>query len=166
MRSDEFKTLVLELNQALYRFAKSFLTNSQEAEDCVQEVFIKLWHKRASLSQVKNIKAFAMKMTRNLCLDKMKGRQYVMLEIEKETIATDLDPLRQLEGSDAMACVERIIALLPEQQRTVIHLRSIEGLEMEEIVEVTGMRIEHVRVTLSRARITIRQLYQKHYGQN
>lgn len=164
MHPEEFKTLVLSLHRSLYRFARSFLIDSQEAEDCVQEVFLKLWLKQSSLEKINNLKAFAMQMTRNLCLDKLKARKHMMLNIEHERIASDLSPHRQLEAADAVACMEKVIALLPEQQRTLIHLRNIEGLEMNEIAAVTDMTIEHVRVTLSRARTAIRQLYQQHYG--
>jgi len=164
MHPEEFKTLVLSLHRSLYRFARSFLAESQEAEDCVQEVLLKLWLKRSSLGEVKNPKAYAMQMTRNLCLDKLKKRKHMTLEMEHERIASDQRPDRQLETADAVACMEKIMALLPEQQRTLIHLRNVEGLEMKEIAEVTDMTIEHVRVTLSRARMAIRQLYQQHYG--
>jgi len=164
MHPEEFKTLVLSLHRALYRFARSILTDAQEAEDCIQEIFLKLWLKRSSLAEVKNIKAFAMQMTRNLCLDKLKSRKHIMLDIAHEHLASDISPHRQLETADAVACMEKIIALLPEQQRTLIHLRNIEGLEMKEIADVTDMTVEHIRVTLSRARIAIRQLYQQHYG--
>jgi len=164
MHPEEFKTLVLSLHRSLYRFARSFLADSQEAEDCVQEVFLKLWLKRSSLADVNNLKAFAMQMTRNLSLDKLKSRKHVTLDIAHERITSDLSPHQQLEAADAVACMEKVIALLPEQQRTLIHLRNVEGLEMKEIAEVTDMTVEHVRVTLSRARTAVRQLYQQHYG--
>jgi len=165
MHPEEFKILVLSLHRSLYRFSRSFLTDPQEAEDCVQEVFLKLWLKRSVLAEVRNLRAFAMQMTRNLCLDKLKSKKHMTLEIEHERVASaDLGPHRQLEAADAVACMEKVIALLPEQQRTLIHLRNVEGLEMKEIAEVTDMTVEHVRVTLSRARTAIRQLYQQHYG--
>lgn len=164
MHPEEFKILALSLHQSLYRFARSFLLDSQDAEDCVQEIFLKLWLKRSSLAEINNPKAFAMQMTRNLCLDKLKSKKHIMLDIEHEHIASDLSPHRQLEAADLVACMEKVITLLPEQQRTLIHLRNIEGLEMKEIAAVTDMTIEHVRVTLSRARTAIRHLYQQHYG--
>lgn len=161
--SEEFKTRVLPLQPSLYRFAKSLLRDRQEAEDCVQEMLLRLWSRRESLPVVDNIKAFAMKMTRNFCLDKLKTRKHVV-DISKEVIPSDVDLHRQVEVNDAVARIEAIMLLIPEQQRSLMHLRNIEGLEMAEIAEITGLSVEHARVTLSRARIAIRQLYEKQYG--
>jgi len=161
---EDFKTLILPLYQPLYRFARSFLNDAQESEDCVQDIFLKLWLKRGSLGDVRSIKAFAMQMTRNLCLDRLKGRKGPMLDVAAQEIESGVDPHRQLETTDLLIYMEKIIARLPEQQRTLIHLRNVEGLEMAEIAVVTNMNVEHVRVTLSRARMTIRQLYEKLHG--
>jgi RNA polymerase sigma factor (sigma-70 family) len=162
--SEEFKTRVLPLQPSLYRFAKTLLRDTQEAEDCVQEMLLRLWSRRESLSAVDNITAFAMKMTRNFCLDKLKARKH-LVDISKEIIPSTLDLHRQVEMNDAVARIETIMSFLPEQQRSLIHLRNIEGLEMNEIADITGLSVEHARVTLSRARIAIRQLYEKQYGQ-
>ncbi|HEY5746209.1 MAG TPA: RNA polymerase sigma factor [Chryseolinea sp.] len=164
MHSEEFKNNVLPLKGALYRFAKSLLANPQEAEDCVQEIFLKLWTKRASLGSIANLKAYTLQMTRNLCLDKLKSIKHTMLDVEQVTIESDVNPHRQLEAREAVALLEHLVKKLPEQQRTILHLRSVEGLEISEIAEITGMRIEHVRVTLSRARIALRQAYEKNTG--
>jgi RNA polymerase sigma factor (sigma-70 family) len=164
MHSEEFKSRLLPLWPLMYRFARSLLSDKQEAEDGVQETFLKLWSRRESLGSIENIRAFAMQMTRNLCLDKLKTRKRVMLDITQQVIEADIDLQAQIENKDLVARVEGIMKQLPEQQRSVIHLRNIEGLEMEEISEITGLSVEHARVTLSRARISIRQLYQKYYG--
>jgi RNA polymerase sigma-70 factor (ECF subfamily) len=161
---EDFKTLILPLYQPLYRFARSFLADAQESEDCVQDIFLKLWLKRESLGEVRSIKAFAMQMTRNLCLDRLKGRRGPMLDVDDQEIESDVNPQQQLEAADLLIHMEKIIVRLPEQQRTLMHLRNVEGLEMAEIAVVTDMTVEHVRVTLSRARMTIRQLYEKLHG--
>ena len=151
----------------LYRFAKSMLNNREEAEDCVQEIFLKLWTKRESLKVIKNIKAFSLRMTRNLCLDKIKSRKHSLTSlkgIEDEPIVSDVDIHKHVELQDALSRMHQIILQLPEQQRIVLHLRNIEELEMEEISEITGLNISHLRVTLSRARMAVREMYQKLYG--
>jgi RNA polymerase sigma factor (sigma-70 family) len=162
--SEEFENRVMPLQPSLYRFAKSLLRDTQEAEDCVQEMLLRLWARRESLPTVDNIRAFAMTMTRNFCLDKLKARKHVV-DISHEVIPSVIDLHRQVEVRDAVARIEAIMLLLPEQQRSLIHLRNIEGLEMTEIADITGISVEHARVTLSRARIAIRQLYEKRYGQ-
>ena len=95
MHSEEFKNNVLPLKGALYRFAKSLLANAQEAEDCVQEIFLKLWTRRASLSTIANLKAYTLQMMRNLCLDKLKSTKHTMLDVEQVAIASDENLHRQ-----------------------------------------------------------------------
>ena len=164
MHSEEFKNRFLPLWPSVYKFAQSLLNDKQEAEDCTQEIFLKLWSRRNSLDSVENIKAFVMQITRNFCIDKLRTRKRVTLDISQQVIRADIDLQGQLENKDLVARVELIMRQLPEQQRSLIHLRSIEGFEMKEIAEITGLSIEHARVTLSRARTAIRQLYQKYYG--
>jgi RNA polymerase sigma-70 factor (ECF subfamily) len=164
MHSEEFKNNVLPLKGALYRFAKSLLNHPEEAEDCVQEIFLKLWMKRTSLDTIANLKAYTLQMTRNLCLDKLKSRKQTILDVEQVAIASEVNLHRELEAREAVALLEHLAKRLPELQRTILHLRSIEGLEIDEITEITGMRMEHVRVTLSRARIALRQAYEKYTG--
>lgn len=165
MHSEEFKKVLLPLWPSLYRFAQSLLNDKQEAEDCVQEIFLKLWSRKDSLDSIENVKAFSMQMTRNLCLDKIKARKRVVLDITRQVIGSGVDLQRQLEDKDLVDRIEAIMQQLPEQQRSLIHLRNIEGIEMKEIAEITGLSVEHARVTLSRARMAIRELYQKYYGQ-
>lgn len=61
-----------------------------------------------------------------------------------------------LENADSIELIKRIISNLPDLQRTVIHLRDVETMEYEEIVEITGLNLNAVRVNLSRARKKVR----------
>lgn len=163
MRPEEFKSRILPLQTGLYRFAKSLLNHREEAEDCVQEVMMKLWTKRETLAQVLNLKAYCFQITRNRCLDILKSKNMDLKEIETG-IPSDADIQKQAEMTDKISIVQMLMSRLPEPQRTVIHLRSIEGFEMKEIAELTDMTVEHTRVALSRARQAVRQAYQKFYG--
>lgn len=53
-------------------FANRFMTDFDDAKDVVQEIFIKLWSMRNELNKYNSVEALAMRMTRNLCLDKIK----------------------------------------------------------------------------------------------
>lgn len=163
MHPEEFKSRILPLQAGLYRFAKSLLNHREEAEDCVQEVMMKLWAKRETLTQVMNLKAYCFQITRNRCLDLLKSKHMDLKEIETG-LPSDADIQKQTEMTDKISIVQMLVSRLPEPQRTVIHLRSIEGFEMKEIAELTDMTVEHTRVTLSRARQAVRQAYQKVYG--
>jgi RNA polymerase sigma-70 factor (ECF subfamily) len=165
MHSQVFKEQVLSLQDNLYRLAYSMLHNREEAEDVVQETLIKLWSRRETLDELDNVKFYSLKITKNHCLDRIKLRKPIVGEIEKIKIpSSSCSPQESLEIKNMVATVNEIIKLLPEQQRIVVHLRNIEELSMEEIASVTEMSINNIRVTLSRARKSINEIYQKHFN--
>ena len=121
----------------------------------LQDIFLKLWQKREELVSVENVEAFAIRMTRNRCLDVIRSRRTVSIGLVKKHDLPDEDH-DNLENSDSVSLVKRIIAGLPDLQRTIIHLRDIEQLEYEEIAEVTELNVNAIRVNLSRARKKVR----------
>ncbi len=162
MTANEFNTCVVPMNQKLFRYAYRFLEDRDEAQDAVQEVFVKLWRMRDKMKEVNNIEAFAVRITRNHCLDVIKTRHTVSLDVNdyfKDRIADTRDPQEQLEQSDAMKELGRIMQELPEPQRSVIRMRDIEGYSNEEVGEILGLTPGNVRVVLSRARKKIRESF-------
>jgi len=157
MNADEFKISVLPLKHKIYRFSLRMLGKIEEAEDSVQEVMLRLWNNREDLGKYKSIEAFAMVVTRNFCLDRLKSKNYhhASLNVLKEN-PVEGNPYTHVERLDTIEQVHRIIGQLPEQQKSVIHLRDIEGLEFEEIAIIMNMNLNAVRVNLSRARKHVR----------
>lgn len=158
MNLEEFKIQVIPLKNKLYRFAKRFLANAEEAEDMVQEVFIKLWNRRDKLDEYRSVEAIAMVTTRNLCLDKLKRRKIndeKIKNLKDEMTESQLDQKTDLSG--IIHKIYQIIQTLPEQQRSIIQLRDIEGYDFKEIAELLDMNENAVRVNLSRARKKIRE---------
>src|SRR4030042_2566700 len=80
MDAAEFKEKVIPLSGKLFHFARLLLKDHAEAEDSVQEIFLKLWKLRFSLSAYDNLEAFAMKVTRNWCLDRIKAKKPLYIE--------------------------------------------------------------------------------------
>jgi len=146
------------MSNKLLRFALQILQNEEEAKDVLQDIFLKLWQKREELAKVENVEAFAMRMIRNRCLDVIRSRRTVSMELVKKSKLPDEEgpDNNELEMADSASLVKQIIAGLPDLQRTVIHLRDIEQLEYEEIAEATGMNVNAIRVNLSRARKKVR----------
>ncbi|QHL87907.1 sigma-70 family RNA polymerase sigma factor [Nibribacter ruber] len=158
MDLQEFKTKVLPAKQKLYRLALFLLQNKEEAEDILQDVFLKLWTNKHKLHAYASIEAFAMTVTKNLCLDKLKARKHKnMVVIEDlELGAHDANPHQRYELADQVNKVQELVQLLPEQQRLILHLRDVEGYEYQEIEQVTGIQVNAIRVALSRARKSVR----------
>jgi RNA polymerase sigma factor (sigma-70 family) len=159
MDAATFNSLVLPLSNKLLHFANQLLHDKREAEDAVQEVILKLWKIRDSLAECKSLEAFSMKVTRNWCLDRIKAKKPVYIEGYRHEFDRQSyeDPHRSLERSDRMNLLAKILEKLPEQQRLIIQLRDIEGLEFEQIAEITEMNVNALRVNLSRARNRIRE---------
>ena len=75
MKSSEFKLLVMPYSDRLYRMAFRLMGNREEAEDVVQEVYLKLWGMREELPGYNSIEALSIRITRNLCLDYLRRRK-------------------------------------------------------------------------------------------
>ena len=158
MDLEEFKTKVLPAKQKLYRMALFLLQNKEEAEDILQDVFLKLWTNKHKLHAYASVEALAMSMTKNLCLDKLKSqkRKHLVDVTGLELGSTEANPYQRSEQLDQVSQVQELLKELPEQQRLVLHLRDVEGYSYEEIEQVTGMQVNALRVTLSRARKSVR----------
>ncbi len=151
----------------LYRLAKRLLVSKEEAEDATQEILMKLWSKNENIGNYNNVEAFAMTMTKNFCLDRLKSKQAGNLKLVHSNYGDDSTSLqKQVEVRDSMGWVEKIMEELPEQQKMVLQLRDIEEYDFDEIGELLDMKPTAIRVALSRARKTVREkLMQKHsYG--
>jgi len=161
MNAEEFKENVLPVNQKLLRLSFRFLGNVQEAEDAVQEVYVKLWGMREKLSGINNVEAFATTITKNHCLDKLKARRTVSLDENMMSLTNREsgveNPLQLSENQNTVDFVRLIIDNLPEQQKSIIIMRDIEEYSFEEIQEVTGLDLNYIRVNLSRARKQVRE---------
>ncbi len=167
MQQTEFLNVVLPFKDKLYRLAKRLLVSKEEAEDATQEILMKLWSKNSMMEGYNNVEAYAMMMTRNFCLDRLKSKQAGNLKLVHSNYKDENVSLQnQVEVSDSLGWIERIMEELPEQQKMVLQLRDVEEYEFEEIAKLLDMSATAVRVTLSRARKTVREkLVKKHnYG--
>jgi len=167
MKQTEFLNIVLPFKDKLFRMAKRLLVSTEEAEDATQEILIKLWSKKNKMDSYNNVEAFAMTMTKNFCLDRLKSKQAGNLKLVHSNYTDSSTSLQsELEAKDSINWVERIMAELPEQQKIVLQLRDVEQYEYEEIEKLLDMKPTAIRVALSRARKTVRKkLMEKHnYG--
>lgn len=166
MTKEEFKTCVLPTKDKLFRLAVRLLNSRQEAEDIIQDVYVKLWTMRDDLSQYNSIEALAVTITKNLCIDRLRSyrsRKQNDSGLEHVQFAAGgrYDPADSLEISESMKYIHEIIQQLPDRQRLVIQMRDIEQYSYEEIAGITGLKINNIRVALSRARKNVRTEYLK-----
>ncbi len=164
MNLETFQNRVFPVKNKLFRFAFRLLGSSDEAKDVVQEVFIKLWNGRDQLEGIENMEAWCMRITKNLSLDRIRQqqrRQTDSMEKTMELKQTALSPHESTELLESMKRINDLIAILPEKQRQVMHLRDIEGYSYNEICEILELDMSQVKVNLFRARNAVREKLQK-----
>ncbi len=164
MNQQEFLKTVLPIKDKLFRLAKRLLVSSDEAEDAVQEVFLKLWKGKEKMKEYKNPEAFAFTMVKNYCLDRLKSKQAGNLKIVHSNYKNQDDIERTVEAHEGVDLVFKIMESLPEKQKMVLQLRDVEQLDFLEISEILGMNLTAIRVTLSRARKAVREQLIKQYN--
>lgn len=144
------------------RFAESILYNTQDAEDVVQDCYIKVLEKKENGNSILNPEAYMMRAVRNASLDLLrKNRPEELDEQHWENKMCSPDLWQQLVHKEQAAQLQQLMQLLSEKQRTAFYLRDVEGYELSEIETLMGINNEAVRTNISRARKQLRELYNK-----
>lgn len=169
MELGEFTAQVLPLKDKLFRYAKRLLQNHEEAEDLLQDVMVKLWVNRAELSRKSSVEAFAMTVTKNLCIDRFRSKQYQTSNTGIDAAELDMSdhgisPHKRAEQVEAVQFVREAMEQLPVNLRRVVELRDIEGMSYQEIADIMDMNINTLKVNLSRARKRIRDFLKTNYN--
>lgn len=161
MDAETFKKEFLPYHQKLYRIAYRIVQDVANAEDIVQDTFIKLWNKRNEMSDIENTEAFAIIILRNTCLDFLRKTKNEYHAAYDTNIPETASLSKQIELQDDAQKVKQLINRLPDQQRQVMMMKHWDGYSDEEIEQVTGLSPGNIRVILSRARKTIREQFLK-----
>ena len=154
--SNRLEELVSEHEHTLFRAALAILGDVQEAEDAVQETFLRYLEKRPELRDGDHEKAWLLKVTANRCKS--------VLRVRKRHPAVELLDVYQAPGGDSRELMEAILAL-PANQRAAVHLHYYEGYTSEEIGAILGQRPGTVRSHLSRAREALRRYLLEEEGE-
>ena len=153
-RDKEFKKIFETNYPRLLRFAGEYVGNTDDAEDILQNVFLKFWEKWLTLPKDANLSAYLLTMVKNHCLDFLKHRQVVnryATEMEFNCYAiSKFDPDRtDIETLERLA--EKAIAELPEQCRKIFEMSRYESLKYKEIAERLGISVKTVETHMSNA---------------
>lgn len=151
------------MRPALLRIAVRYLEDSDEAEDVVQDVLLKLWFLRDKLDAYRSIDALAIVVTKHLCINRMRGLRVETVDIEQGIgIGGGENPEMKLVAEESMQEILDVIATLPDVQQSILRMKHIEGFEVEEIARLTGSTPVAVRTNLSRARKKVREQFMIH----
>ena len=160
MELETFKSTVLPLRDKLLKYSVKLTDDGADAEDIVQEAFLKLWYIRDRLDGYQSVEALSVQVVKNLCLDKLRSKRMDRMPENSQSILADtVTPEQLLEQHDAVEIIGRLIQQLPTLQQCIIRMKDVEGYELSEIAQITGTQIESVRVNLSRARKKVREQF-------
>ena len=163
MNAHEFKTRFLPYHQELFALARRLLGNTQDAEDLLQEAYLKLWTKRSELTNMTQPHLFCIRMVRNMCLDRIRSTRWVDVGKSPENLSHEMvhEVSHHIETHNEAEWIRTLIKELPPNQKKVIELRDLCECSYQEIEQATGLAPTHIRVLLSRARKTIREQFKK-----
>lgn len=167
MTIDTFEKEILPLKHPIFRFANFMLRNGEDAQDITQEVLIKIWEKRDDVAEINNVRAWAITITRNKCLDLIKTRKRESYSWDENMDSpTESTPFDTLRINDETNWIRSLMKRLPTSQKDVFYLRHFEGNSYKEISETLTLDENKVKVYLHRARTFIKKsLEEKHnYG--
>ncbi|MEI6233370.1 MAG: sigma-70 family RNA polymerase sigma factor [Planctomycetota bacterium] len=151
-----FDALVELHGPHVLRYIQSFSANRYEAEDLSQEALLQAYRRLETFEPGTNFRGWLLKIACRTCLHARRKKQPAT-PIDTDHMAAIAAPDAVQEDGELDADVRRTVATLPEDQRTVVHLRFVEQLSHAEIARITESEVATVRWRLFQARQTLRK---------
>lgn len=149
-----FQVIFDAYSERLFHFAYSYLKDSNETEEIVQEVFLRLWEIRTEVDEEKSFKSFLYKMTVNRVFNHLK-HQIVRQKYEEHLMSLDPSfsetPEEALRRNELTDKVQEVLNKLPEQKRRIFILSRLKGYSNAEISEKLGLSVRTVENQVYRA---------------
>ena len=164
-----FNELMSGQERRMYAVALRMFGNKEDAEDCMQEAMIRIYRSIASFKAQSTFSTWVYRITMNTCLDELRRR--------KNKPSTSLDglldtgwspsderdtPEEHAVRAEARTSIQQFIQELPEDMRSAIVLRDIQGLSYEDIAEALNTNVGTIKSRISRGREKLREKIQKH----
>jgi len=162
-----FRCVVQTYQQMVFTLAFRLLCDEEEAKDMVQETMIRVWVNFASYDPRQSMKNWIYTITTRLCFDRLRQKAPLEPLPEEEEyfsqyVAEDVTD-RTLENRELIAIIRTLVSRLSPKQRIVFTLTHLEGLNADEVNQITGMDASKIKNNLYVARKTIRKQL-KHLG--
>lgn len=157
---DALAELIRRHQQRLFHLAYRLLKDQMEAEDALQEVFVKVYEHAHRFKPQAAVAAWLNRITANHCLNRLR-RKHPADSLDQEEAPGVADggptPLEAMEEADLSQRLEALLAALPENQRRALILKRFAGLSYQEIGEEMGLSPQAVDGLLKRARKTLKE---------
>lgn len=161
MTQEQFKRIWIPLNSGFYKVAYHFLESEEDAKDAVQDLYIRLWNSKDSLDSILNPQAYGLTLIRNICIDRIRKRNFHRNEKKPRESAAGLlsSPSdSRIIGREEITRLKNAMQHLPHMQKKVMEYRFFKDMDFNEIAEKTGLSNVNVRVMITRARATLKKL--------
>ncbi|MDD9267059.1 RNA polymerase sigma factor SigW [Paenibacillus sp. GCM10023248] len=163
-----FAELVELYKDKIFHLAYRMLNNKQEAEDAVQETFLRVYTNLHRYDENQKFSTWIFRIGTNLCIDKLRRRKntysldaempdgegndyYAMLPSNEDT------PEKQIMVSETQEQIRRAIATLPEKYKSIVVLRYLQDMSLQEISEVLDMPVTTIKTRVHRGREYLRK---------
>lgn len=167
MEANEFKRVFMPHHRLLYNIALRLSGSPPDAEDMVQETYIRLWKQRDKLASVSNPQAYAVTILRHVCYDALGSRppEGILITLDgsvPEPLA-ESDTDTEIDRRDTASMVHSLINTLPSPQREILTMRDIDEKSFEQIAQETDLTQGNVRIILFRARRQFKELLKRNF---
>jgi RNA polymerase sigma-70 factor (ECF subfamily) len=172
----EFAQLVSRYSGQIYRLALKMLKDQQDAEDILQETFIKAYKALPEFEGRSKLSTWLFRIATNEALMFLRRKKLDTISVEQPAENDEEQaplqivdwcclPEGEFMSNEALAHLQDSIDELPESLRVVFLLRDIEGLSTREVANVLDLSETAVKTRLSRARLRLREILTTYFGQ-
>jgi RNA polymerase sigma-70 factor, ECF subfamily len=153
-----FESIFKAYYKALVVYANTILNDIEEAEDRVQQVYIMLWEKRATIEIHTSLRSFLYKAVHNACLNKIK-QQNIKTEYAKVIQLSSTVEYKNaiLEEKELQKKIEDAIDILPEQCGKIFKMSRFEELKYKEIADTLGLSVKTIENQMGKALKILRE---------
>ena len=151
--SPDVERALAEYGNSLYRLCSVMTGNREDAQDAVQDCFLRYITKAPDFNSTDHEKAWLIRVATNICHDILRSRKRVSF--------VSLDEICNLGTSEDNAQILGLLMSLEEKYRIVMHLHYVEGYRTEEISSLLGISSAAVKKRLQRGRDALREIYEK-----
>lgn len=161
MDSKEFKQRFMPYHRMLYRVAYRLTGNAQDAEDLLQDTFMRLWQKRDSLKEENMNEAYLIIILKNIHRDKARLKSLdTSAPLEENNEPPDNNgPDILTERADEAFLMKDLIDHLPEKERNIITMYLLNELSYDEIETATGLKQGNIRQIVMRTRLKLKEQF-------
>ena len=163
-----FEQLIAEHESRMYAVALRMCGNREDAQDCLQEAMIRIYRAISSFKGQSSFATWAYRITMNSCLDELRRRKNrqatsldALLDVGFSPADEDNTPEHFSLAEERKRVLERAIGSLPEDMRSAVVLRDVQGMSYEQIADVLDTNVGTIKSRISRGRERLRQVLVK-----